>query len=85
MAAISTHERTNLFLTSRLVFANDSLVRIFHESACGGPQGVGPEACLNGTSQGATSEEAGKDDHIFRARCARSVPRAGSQFRGRSK
>jgi len=26
---------------------------MFHESAYGGPQGVGPEAYLNGTSQGA--------------------------------
>ena len=42
----------------------DSLARIFHESACGGPQGVGSEAYLNGTSQGPTPEDARKDDHI---------------------
>ena len=28
------------------------------------PQGVGPEAYLNGTSQGATPEDARKDGHI---------------------
>ena len=36
--------------------------------ATGQPQGVGPEAYLNGTSQGATPEDALKDDHI----CGRS-------------
>ena len=34
----------------------------------GQPQGVGPEAYLNGTSQGPTSEDARKDGHI----CGRS-------------
>jgi len=28
------------------------------------PQGVGSEACLNGTSQGLTPEDAREDDHI---------------------
>jgi hypothetical protein len=37
---------------------------MFHESACGGPQGVGFEAYLNGTSQGPTPEDARKDIHI---------------------
>jgi len=32
--------------------------------ATGQPQGVGPEAYLNGTSQGATPEDARKDVHI---------------------
>jgi hypothetical protein len=32
--------------------------------ATGHPQGVGPEAYLNGTSQGPTSEDAWKDVHI---------------------
>ncbi|MEJ2234614.1 MAG: hypothetical protein P8X67_11870 [Syntrophobacterales bacterium] len=32
--------------------------------ATGQPQGVGPEAYLNGTSQGATREDARKDEHI---------------------
>jgi len=36
--------------------------------ATGQPQGVGPEAYLNGTSQGPTPEDARKDDHI----CGRS-------------
>ena len=49
------------------------LARMFHEllsrdrkdgCATGQPQGVGPEAYLNGTSQGATSEDARKDGHI---------------------
>jgi len=38
--------------------------RIFHESASGGPQGVGPEPYLNGTSQGPTPEDARKDGHM---------------------
>jgi hypothetical protein len=29
------------------------------------PQGVGPEAYLNGTSQGATPEDAREDGHIL--------------------
>jgi hypothetical protein len=37
---------------------------MFHESACGGPQGVGSEAYLNGTSQGPTPEDARKDFNI---------------------
>jgi len=36
--------------------------------ATGQPQGVGPEAYLNGTLQGATPEDARKDGHI----CGRS-------------
>jgi len=32
--------------------------------ATGQPQGVAPEAYLNGTSQGMTSEDARKDGHI---------------------
>ena len=32
--------------------------------ATGQPQGVGPEAYLNGPSQGATPEDARKDRHI---------------------
>jgi hypothetical protein len=72
------------------------LARVFHEllrrdraggRATGQPQGVEPEACLNGTSQGTTPEDARKDGHIIRARSAPLSPtlRAGSQFRGRSK
>ena len=50
-----------------------SLARIFHEllsryrgdgRATWQPQGVGPEAYLNGTSQGLTTEDARKDGHI---------------------
>jgi hypothetical protein len=49
------------------------LARIFHEfpprdrgegCATGQPQGVGPEAYLNATSQGSTPEDARKDGHI---------------------
>jgi hypothetical protein len=49
------------------------LARIFHESlsrdhedgrATWQPQGVGPEAYLNSTSQGPTTEDARKDGHI---------------------
>ena len=39
------------------------------------PQGVGSEAYLNGTSQGPTTEDAWKDGHIIRARCAPLSPR----------
>ncbi|MBW2581634.1 MAG: hypothetical protein JRD00_12020 [Deltaproteobacteria bacterium] len=50
-----------------------TLARMFHEllsrdrkdgRATWQPQGVGSEAYLNGTSQGATPEDARKDDHI---------------------
>ncbi len=53
--------------------SNRNLARMFHELqsrdledglATGQPQGVGPEAYLNGTSQGATPEDARKDAHI---------------------
>ena len=49
------------------------LTRMFHElqsrdredgRATGQPQGVGSEAYLNGTSQGATPEDAQKDAYI---------------------
>jgi hypothetical protein len=51
----------------------ERLTRIFHEllsrdhedgCATWQPQGVGSEAYLNGTSQGPTPEDAGKDGHI---------------------
>jgi len=54
-----------------------TLARMFHElllrdhvdgRATVQPQGVGPEAYLNGTSQGPTPEDARKGDHI----CGRS-------------
>jgi hypothetical protein len=41
------------------------------------PQGVGSEAYLNGTSQGPTPEDARKDGHIIRARCAPLSPASG--------
>jgi hypothetical protein len=61
--------------------------------ATGQPQGVGFEAYLNSTSQGepvlseveGTPEDARKDGHIIRARCASLSPASGSQFRGRSR
>jgi hypothetical protein len=49
------------------------LARMFHElllrdradgRATGHPQGFGPEAYLNGTSQGSTPEDARTDGHI---------------------
>jgi hypothetical protein len=48
----------------------DELLSRDHEDgrATWQPQGVGSEAYLNGTSQGPTPEDAGKDDHI----CGRS-------------
>ena len=63
-------------VTSRLssLFGRSVLARMFHEllsrdrkdgRATGQPQGVGPEAYLNGTSQGATPEDARKDGHIL--------------------
>ena len=58
---------------------------MFHESAYGGPQGVGFEAYLNGTSQGppvlseveGTPEDAREDGHIIRARSAPLSPASG--------
>ena len=41
------------------------------------PQGVGSEAYLNGTSQEPTLEDARKDGHIIRARCAPLSPASG--------
>jgi hypothetical protein len=40
-------------------------------------QGVGSEAYLSGTSQGATPEDAWKDAQIIRARCAPLSPASG--------
>ncbi len=44
----------------------DELLSRDHEDgrATGKPQGVGPEAYLNGTSQGSTPEDARKDGYI---------------------
>ncbi len=63
------------------------LARIFHEllsrdhedgRATRQPsRGIGPEAYLNGTSQGPTPEDARKDEHIIRARCAPLSPASG--------
>jgi hypothetical protein len=60
------------------------------------PEGVGSEAYLNGTPQGPTPEDARLPAHrasgserrmaiLFALPALRSVPQAGSQFRGRSK
>ena len=46
--------------------------------ATGPPQGVDPEAYLNGTSQGPTPEDARKDGHI-RGRSKRFMRHPGSQ------
>jgi hypothetical protein len=63
-----------------------SLACIFHEfplrdredgRAAGQPQGLGPEAYLNSTSQGVRPEDAWKDVHIIRARCAPLSPASG--------
>jgi len=40
-------------------------------------RGIGSEAYLNGTSQGPTPEDARKDGHIIRARCAPLSPASG--------
>jgi len=44
--------------------------------ATGQPQGIGPEAYLNGTSQGPTPEDARKDAHI-RVRSKQSMKHPG--------
>jgi hypothetical protein len=63
-----------------------ALARMFHEllsrdhedgRPTGQPQGVCSEAYLNGTSQGLTPEDARKDGHIIRARCAPLSPASG--------
>ena len=65
---------------------NLPLARLFHEllsrdredgRATGQQQGVESEAYLNGTSQGSTPEDARKDGHIIRARCAPLSPASG--------
>jgi hypothetical protein len=62
------------------------LVRLFHElpwrdredgRATWQPQGAGPEAYLNGTSQGPTPEDAWKGAQIIHARCAPLSPASG--------
>ena len=62
------------------------LDRIFHEllsrdrgdgCAIWQPQGIGTEAYLNSTSQGPIPEDARKDGHIIRARCAPLSPASG--------
>ena len=45
--------------------------------ATGQPQGIGSEAHLNSTSQGPIPEDARKDGHIIRARCAPLSPASG--------
>jgi len=40
-------------------------------------RGIGSEAYLYGTSQGPTPEDARKDGHIIRARCAPLSPASG--------
>jgi len=40
-------------------------------------RGIGSEAYLNGTSQGPTPEDARKNGHIIRARCAPLSPASG--------
>jgi hypothetical protein len=54
-------------------FNSSELARLFHEllsrdhedgRATGQPQGLGPESCLNGTSQESTPEDARTDGHI---------------------
>jgi hypothetical protein len=67
-----------------------ALARIFHElasrdredgCATGQPQGVGPKAYLNSTSQGPTPEDARKDTHI-RGRSRQSMKYAGLDMEG---
>ena len=50
-----------------LAWMSHELLSRDHEDgrATGQPQGVGPEAYQNGTSQGATPEDARKDGHIL--------------------
>jgi hypothetical protein len=57
-----------------------------HEDGCAiwQPQGVGSEAYLNGTSLGPTPEDARKDGHIIRARCAPLSPASGFPVSSRS-
>jgi hypothetical protein len=64
----------------------NNLARMFHElpsrdreEGCASvqPQGVGSEAYLNSTPQGPTPEDARKDIHIIRARCAQLSPASG--------
>jgi hypothetical protein len=72
-------------MTSRTDVSGWTLARMFHESssreredgrATGQPQGLGPEAYLNNTSQGARREDARKDAQI-RGRSRRFMKHAG--------
>ena len=67
-------------------FVKSILARTFHELlsrdhedglATWQPQGVGSEAYLHSTSQGPIPEDARKDGHIIRARCAPLSPASG--------
>jgi hypothetical protein len=67
------HEAMNLDTAKSMMVTSVGLARMFHEllsrdrgegSATGQPQGVGPEAFLNSTSQGPTPEDVQKDGHI---------------------
>jgi hypothetical protein len=71
--------------TNHFNIPGNLLARIFRQlasrdredgRATGQPQGVGPEAYLNSTSQGPTPEDARKDGHI-RGRSRRLVKHPG--------
>jgi hypothetical protein len=74
VAPFLSQNQAFFFLTGQQVIHEISgLARIFHELtsrdsedalAAGQPQELGPEAYLNGTSQGLRSEDAQEEDHI---------------------
>jgi hypothetical protein len=80
---------TNVCLPSppyHILFSFTGLARMFYESlsrdredehATWQPQGVGSEAYLNGTSLEPAPEDARKNGHIVRARCAPLSPASG--------
>jgi len=68
------HETTKMGVPARHA---SKARRAGHRATVPRYRGIGPEAYLNGTSQGPTPEEARKDGHIIRARCAPLSPASG--------
>ena len=87
LSAVAVADSSNIRAQGQLIsFSPEMLAWIFHEllsrdhedgCATWQPQGVGFEAYLNGTSQWPTPEDARKDGHIIRARCAPLSPASG--------
>ena len=74
------HETTKMGVPARHA---SNARRAGHRATVPRYRGIGPETYLNGTSQGPTPEDAKRTAILFALAALRSVPQAGSQFRGR--